>query len=107
MGDGFNMINRLTLCQKWSRFFFKKHGRNVNPTTAKRDQNLISLYRKTAQANIKVVERLKNAQEVKKCYGKIKIDTIKLPVFKALKSSFKIAKQLGSAVAIDKATHSF
>ena len=55
----------------------------INPTTAKRDQNLISLYRKTAKSNIKVV-RKNNAQEVKKCYGKIKIDTIKLPVFKAL-----------------------
>lgn len=38
----------------------------INPTIAKRDQNLISLYRKTAQANIKVVRKTKECSRSEK-----------------------------------------
>lgn len=57
VGDDFNMINQLTPCQKWLRFFLRNTAEMINPTTAKRDQNLISLYRKTAKSNIKVVRK--------------------------------------------------
>lgn len=52
-----NMINQLTPCQKWLRFFLRNTAEMINPTTAKRDQNLIPLYRKTAKSNIKVVRK--------------------------------------------------